>query len=137
MYSTAWSTLFRQPSTTRTHCWVLDVSAAVVDSNGFLGYVLKQKVNPFLCDGDGASGEEAKVPWLEVYKPYLVAVYSQGPRAQQPRDLGLERSHQIMVQFLYRRKDLDYTTHKLLVLVHQEVESQKLDLMGTETVSSY
>nr|CAD7200744.1 unnamed protein product [Timema douglasi] len=96
------------------------VQATLNHTHTLLGFVLKQKVNPFLCDGDGASGEEAKVPWLEVYKPYLVALYSQGPRAQQPRDLGLERSHQIMVQFLYRRKDIDYTTHKLLVLVHQE-----------------
>nr|CAD7264558.1 unnamed protein product [Timema shepardi] len=96
------------------------VQATLNHTHTLLGFVLKQKVNPFLCDGDGARGEEAKVPWLEVYKPYLVALYSQGPRAQQPRDLGLERSHQIMVQFLYRRKDIDYTTHKLLVLVHQE-----------------
>lgn len=83
------------------------IQASISLNRKFLGYVTKE------------SGENELVQF--VYKPYLINL-NENAQTQDVLDLKLERSHQIMVQFLYRKQSVlsENQPDKLLVLIHRE-----------------
>jgi len=55
---------------------------------------------------------------LDVYNVFTLDIRL--PEEQrQPKNFGLERSRQIMIQFLYRKKE-HIATEKFLLFIHQE-----------------
>jgi hypothetical protein len=64
------------------------------------------------------SKDTTDVSFLEVYRVSVLDV--RFPEEQrEPVDFGLERSRQIMIQFLYRKKE-HVATEKFLLFIHQE-----------------
>jgi hypothetical protein len=64
------------------------------------------------------SKDTSDVSSLEVYKVFILDV--RFPEEQRgTMDFGLERSRQIMIQFLYRKKE-HVATEKFLLFIHQE-----------------
>jgi hypothetical protein len=64
------------------------------------------------------SKDTSDISSLEVYRVFILDV--RFPEEQkEPVDLGLERSRQLMIQFLYRKKE-HVATEKFLLFIHQE-----------------
>jgi hypothetical protein len=86
----------------------------------FIGFITKEKMYPssYETTDKGTSVDTSTVVSLEVYKVFTLDVRL--PEEQrEPKDFGLERSRQIMIQFLYRKKDC-ISNEKFLLFIHQE-----------------
>ncbi|XP_026293731.1 protein pigeon isoform X1 [Frankliniella occidentalis] len=105
------------------------VQASINSSKTALVYVTKSTVtesNPDEkeCCGDGQKGK------LDVYHAFLIQLKEAAKEDEiqpqpfklpsTPLDLGIERSSQIVVQFLYRSKDQPGDLDRFLVLIHHE-----------------
>jgi hypothetical protein len=86
----------------------------------FIGFITKEKIYPSsyeTTDKETLKDTPAVVS-LDVYKVFILDVRSLEEQ-REPKDLGLQRSRQIMIQFLYRKKDC-VSSEKFLLFVHQE-----------------
>jgi hypothetical protein len=86
----------------------------------FIGFITKEKIYPssYETTDEGTLKDTSAVVSLDVYKVFTLDVRS--PEEQrEPKDFGLERSRQIMIQFLYRKKDC-VSSEKFLLFIHQE-----------------
>jgi hypothetical protein len=82
----------------------------------FIGFITKEKVCP--SPNEKTDKGTSNAFSLDVYKVFTLDVRL--PEEQrEPKDFGLERSRQIMIQFLYRKKE-HIATEKFLLFIHQE-----------------
>jgi hypothetical protein len=82
----------------------------------FIGFVTKEKVCP--SPDEKTDKGTSSVFSLDVYKVFTLDIRL--PEEQtEPKNFGHERSRQIMIQFLYRKKE-HIATEKFLLFMHQE-----------------
>ncbi|GFG36550.1 hypothetical protein Cfor_06172 [Coptotermes formosanus] len=96
------------------------IQATVNHSHTLLGFITKVKVcpSPNETTDKETSKDTSDISSLEVYRVFILDV--RFPEEQkEPVDLGLERSRQLMIQFLYRKKE-HVATEKFLLFIHQE-----------------
>lgn len=86
----------------------------------FIGFITKVKVcpPPYETTDKETSRDTSDMSSLEVYKVFILDVRLP-VQQREPVDFGLERSQQIMIQFLYRKKE-HIATEKFLLFIHQE-----------------
>ncbi|KAK3913788.1 Protein pigeon [Frankliniella fusca] len=105
------------------------VQASVNSTKTALVYVTKNSVNETNSEEKECCGDGQKEV-LDIYHAFLIqlkeAVRDDDTEPQQfklpskPLDLGIERSSQIFVQFLYRSKDQPGNLDRFLLLIHHE-----------------
>jgi hypothetical protein len=74
--------------------------------------------SPYETTEKETSKDTSDMSSLEVYKVFILDVRLP-VQQREPVDFGLERSRQIMIQFLYRKKE-HIATDKFLLFIHQE-----------------
>lgn len=86
----------------------------------FIGFITKVKVCRSLYETTDkeTSKDMSDMSSLEEYKVFILDVRLP-VQQKEPMDFGLQRSRQIMIQFLYRKKE-HIATEKFLLFIHQE-----------------
>jgi len=85
----------------------------------FIGFITKVKVCRSLYETDKQTSKETSdISSLEEYKVFILDVRL-SVQQKEPMDFGLQRSRQVMFQFLYRKKER-IATEKFLLFIHQE-----------------
>ncbi|XP_069681884.1 protein pigeon isoform X1 [Periplaneta americana] len=97
--------------------YVNTIQASINHSQSLLGFVTKEKCST-TPDSEASNGKTNNSLLDMVYKVFILDIRL-SEENREPQNLGLERSHQIMIQFLYRKKE-QAATEKFLLFIHQE-----------------